>query len=859
MTRDDAVPAIESALAERGARNEGSELRFCCPYPDRHANGDVHPSARWNSGKAVWCCDACGAGGGFVDLARLLGIGFSAKPKRILRKQREKLRVITPVPEEAPSATLQHKRYGVPSRVWDYRDSVGRLLGHVCRFDTTDGDKQILPRTYCQKAEGKYEWRWHGWDVRRPLFGLDRLTARPQASVIVTEGEKTADAAAALFPDTVTITSPGGAKAAHKSDWSPLRGRNVVVCPDADAPGIRYATEVVRLARAAGATSVRVVDLPPDLPRGWDLADALPDGWTIDTVRDLIERARDTTPNIGAEPTSSSGGSSAGGRPSQATQMYDLAVDAGVSFVHDGDDSYVICPLPSGCLATYAARSAAYKLYLRHLYYRATRKAANAEGLHGAVGLSEATALYDGEQCRVYTRIAEDDQKIYLDLCDERWRAIEITGAGWRVVDDPPVRFRRARGMLALPEPANGGTIDELRNIANIRSDDDYLLVRSWLTIALRSRGPYPVLAVYGEHGSAKTMLCRMLRGLVDPNVAALRAEPRDVGDLIIAARNGWLVALDNVSYVHGWLSDALCRLATGGGIGKRELYTDADEVLIDVQRPTLLNGITEVATRADLLDRCIILKLKGIPETQRRTEAEVSRLYEAARPQILGAICDAVATALQNIPTIRLDRLPRLADFAFWSVAAAPDDREAFLTAYERSRAGARDSAIEASIIGQPLVNFAASQSVDWIGTTTQLLHALNKIIDEEIRHQREWPKDGRALRGHIARIAPYLRSVGYDLSTGERGEYPELRRWVRIRSVKQGHRPSAESERPERQIETNFSDGRLRGQGAPADNRPEARPDIRGVTEGRDGLDVADGEMRLLSEADGADEERF
>lgn len=799
MTRADTVLAIERALAERGARQEGGELRFRCPRPERHTNGDAHPSARWNSAKAVWCCDACDAGGGFVDLARLLGLDFSSK--HVADGQREKLRVVLPVPDQAPEATFHHNKHGDPSRVWTYRDAAGRPLGYVCRFDATGGEKQVLPRTYCETADGQRAWRWRSCDAPRPLYGLDRLAARPEAVVIVTEGEKTADAAAELLPDAVAITSPGGAKAAHKADWSPLRGRVVTVWPDADAAGSRYAGEVARLAHAAGAAEVRIVKMPPGLPAGWDLADTFPDGWTVETVRELIEQARefgpDTTDKVVAadESRSSSGGHSAGGRPSQATVMYELAMQCGVVYVHDGDDAYAVCPLPAGCRATYAVRSRPYKLYLAHLYYRATRKAANSDGLQGAIGLSEAAALYDGEQCRVCTRIAEHDHSIYVDLCDDRWRAVEITAAGWHVVDEPPVRFRRARGMLGLPEPVHGGTLDELRNIANIGSDDDYLLARSWLTGALRPRGPYPVLAVHGEHGSAKTMLCRMLRGLVDPNLAALRAEPRDVGDLIIAARNGWIIALDNVSYLQPWLSDALCRLATGGGIGKRELYSDADEVLIDVQRPTVLNGITEVATRADLLDRCIILKLQCIPETRRRTEAELSRLYDAARPRVLGALCDAVATALQHVDTVRLDRLPRLADYAIWSVATDPEHRDAYLAAYERSRTGARDSAIEASVIGLPLLKFAAGQA-EWVGTATELLHLLG---DDATRHQRGWPKDGRALRGHVVRIAPYLRAAGYDIASGERGEYPSLRRWIRLRAVTTGASQSAASAPPE------------------------------------------------------------
>ena len=201
-------------------------------------------------------------------------------------------RPVAPVPADAPQVTFRHRKYGNPSRVWAYHDAAGALLGYVSRFEAADGAKQILPRTYCETVEGKRAWCWRGWDPPRPLYGLDRLAARPDALVIVVEGEKAADAAAELFQDAVTITSAGGSKAADKADWSPLHERVVILWPDTDAAGARYAADVGRLARAAGAADVRVVELPDGLTDGWDLADALPDGWTVNTLRELLANAR---------------------------------------------------------------------------------------------------------------------------------------------------------------------------------------------------------------------------------------------------------------------------------------------------------------------------------------------------------------------------------------------------------------------------------------------------------------------------------------------------------------------------------------------------------------------------------------
>jgi len=196
---------------------------------------------------------------------------------------------ILPVPADAPR-TLPPHRLGKPSAMWVYRNAAGDRLGIVCRFDPADG-KQVLPLTYCRGPEGRTEWRWQGFPEPRPIYGLDRLADRPGAPVLVTEGEKAADAAGMLFPDHVPVTSPGGTKAAAKADWSPLAGRHVTIWPDHDAPGGAYAAEVEKLAHAAGAASVRTVPVPETFPPKWDLADPIPEGWDADRLRALATAA----------------------------------------------------------------------------------------------------------------------------------------------------------------------------------------------------------------------------------------------------------------------------------------------------------------------------------------------------------------------------------------------------------------------------------------------------------------------------------------------------------------------------------------------------------------------------------------
>jgi len=225
------------------------------------------------------------------------------------------------------------------------------------------------------------------------------------------------------------------------------------------------------------------------------------------------------------------------------------------------------------------------------------------------------------------------------------------------------------------------------------------VLVVSWLLGALQHAGPFPLLAVAGEQGSAKTVLSKILRALIDPNVAPVRALPREERDLMIAANNGHVLAFDNLSILPGWLSDALCRLASGGSFALRQLYTDADEVLFQAARPTILNGIEEVITRQDLADRAIFLTMGFLPDQRRRSEAELWQQFELARPRILGALLDAVAHGLRMRDRIQLVRLPRMADFAKWATAceAALWSPGTFRMAYDANRRRVVEDAVEA------------------------------------------------------------------------------------------------------------------------------------------------------------------
>jgi hypothetical protein len=192
----------------------------------------------------------------------------------------------------------------------------------------------------------------------------------------------------------------------------------------------------------------------------------------------------------------------------------------------------------NGHRETWPVRSLRFRSWLRRGYYDATGGAPSPAQLKSALDTVEARAQFDAPRRAVYLRVAEQDGRLYLDLADEQWRAVDVGPDGWRIVASPPVRFRSAAGMLPLPVPVKGGSINDLAPFLNLPGRSEFVLVVAWLLAALRHGGPYPLLAVFGEQGSAKTVLSKVLRALIDPNAAPVRTMPREERDLFIAASN---------------------------------------------------------------------------------------------------------------------------------------------------------------------------------------------------------------------------------------------------------------------------------------------------------------------------------
>jgi hypothetical protein len=443
-----------------------------------------------------------------------------------------------------------------------------------------------------------------------------------------------------------------------------------------------------------------------------------------------------------------------------------LNVATAARLFHASDGTGFADLISDGHRETWPLRSKRFQTWLRQHYYERTWDAPSPAALNAALNVLEAQAQFDGPQRKVSLRLAEHDGLMYLDLADEFWRCIEIGANGWRIAEDPAVRFRRNAGMQPLPLPVRGGSIEALAPFVNLASDNDFVLLVAWLLGALRAGGPYPVLAVAGEQGSAKTVLSKFLRALIDPSVAPVRALPRDERELFIAASHSHVLAFDNLSGLPPWLSDTLCRLTSGGAFSTRRLFTDQDEILFTAARPIILNGIEDIVTRPDLADRAIVLMLAPIAERQRRPEHALWREFELARPHILGALLDAAAHGLKMMPKVRLKRLPRMADFTLWATACESAYRPAgtLEAAYSNNRSVAIENIVDTDPVAA-LVREIMADRGQWRGSASDLLQVG--------ANRSGWPKSPRALAGRLRRAQSFLRALGIEIAFGREGRF--------------------------------------------------------------------------------------
>ncbi len=444
-------------------------------------------------------------------------------------------------------------------------------------------------------------------------------------------------------------------------------------------------------------------------------------------------------------------------KTSVATQLVEMAVahyDLGVS--EEGEPFAVEFGGPNVASLLRGGRSS-LRARLASRFMDQTGRAASASSLADAMAVLEGMAAQEAPT-PLALRVGRHDDAIVVDLGDPSGRAIMIDQFGWEVIDRSPVCFRRSALTLPLPTPISTGVDIMDMRLLNVAAES-WPLVVAWLVAALIPEIPHPLLFPKGEQGTGKTTTASMLSRIIDPSPAPVRAAPRDLEQWAVAAAGSWVVAVDNVSGIQPWLSDAFCRAATGEGLVKRLLYSDADVSVLRFRRAVIITAIDAGALRGDLADRMLTLELERIDPARRRTDADLEAEFHRRHPELLGALLDLLAKVLRALPRVRLAELPRMADFGRVLAACDAVTLQRTLPLYLGQAEEMAGDVIDADPVAVKVHDLVVKE-ITWTGTAAKLL----ETITPDPR-PKGWPGGPQVLAGLLKRSAPALRAVGIDV----------------------------------------------------------------------------------------------
>ena len=462
------------------------------------------------------------------------------------------------------------------------------------------------------------------------------------------------------------------------------------------------------------------------------------------------------------------------GKPNTAKALIDLAVQHCDLFHDERGDGYAVTT-HNGIRRTLKLRGREFRRWMAGTFYATTGRAANNEAISTALSVLEAQATFDGRQLELSNRFAMRDGVIYIDMADIHWRVIKVTSSGWAIMDTPPVLFRRYSHQKTLPDPVRGGALSDLHKHLAIKSDDDRLLVEAWLVACAFPEIPRPAITYHGPQGASKTTAARILKALSDPSLTESVDLGKSPADLAQVLDHHGVPCFDNLTSIQAWAADLLCRGVTGGAFSKRELYSDDSDVILSFKRPMIITGINIPTHAPDLLDRLLLIELERIHSDKRLDETTFWAQFNADKPKLFGALLDAIAGALQHIPNIKLNRMPRMADFARVACAYAEFagiGTEKMLDIIMRHTSRQTQEVLDADPVATAVREFIHKRQT-WTGTAGQLLTLLNESAPTP--RPEGWPRQANNLTRKINVLHATLNEVGISIRKHKEGSNRE------------------------------------------------------------------------------------
>ncbi len=452
-------------------------------------------------------------------------------------------------------------------------------------------------------------------------------------------------------------------------------------------------------------------------------------------------------------------------KPNQAQIIVGMVLDSPIKLFTNQFHEAVLT-LPDSSFLTCKIDSEMTRHLLFKMFWDSEGKPPSAEGVNNAIKTLQGIAVFDQPQIEVFNRVGRKGNTVYYDIGDGT-HIVKISPDGWTLEAESPIYFRRFSHQKKQVLPQRGGNLIELFKFINVQQDPQKLLVLTFLVVSFIPDIPRAMLILHGDQGSAKSTLLRLLRELIDPSEVALLTPPDSIRELVQFASHHYAIFLDNLSEIAPNFSDAMCRLITGDGFTKRQLFSDDEDVLYAYKRVVGICGINQVATKPDLLDRSIIVPLERIPDGMREEEKQLEAEFEQIKPYLLGSLFDAISTTLRLAPTLELTSKPRMADYFKYATAAAKHfnfTEIQLADAFNQNVKQQNEEAIDSSPVAQTLIEFMANQST-WQGKSSELYDKLEDIADK-IKIKKGFPKAPSWLWRKIKDIRPNLMACGISIN---------------------------------------------------------------------------------------------
>ena len=634
--------------------------------------------------------------------------------------------------------------------VYTYYNADGSIAYTKNRFDKADGKKSFS--FVCPNGE-------KGLGDKKPVpYNLPEVIRAQK--VYFVEGEKCADAVIQAGRVATTLNCGSGSKwLSEYQDY--FMGKEVVILPDNDKPGMKYAKKIVE-----NIPNAKIVCLPGLPPKG-DVYDWLKAGHSMEEVDDLpyldiLEQ--DESTELKSEPQKRKSGKN----KTQENTLLEILQEQGATlFINSENNEPYIALRQNKHLKVMKIESGEFNTYASYVYREKTQSGLKSENTKQvALYLKGKTLFENSKKVKLYNRVGKAENAFWYDLRTEDWKFVKITEEGWEIREEDKILFDRYNHQKGQCLPRKNGDIQKILKYINIKNQKTLFLC--WFVSCYVPDIVHSAIIVFGEKGAAKTTACTFLKKAIDPSIVKTLSLDKKTESRLISLQEHWFLPFDNLSKINQDTSDLFCRAITGEAVQSRKLYTDDESHFFLFKRCLAINGINNVANSSDLLDRSILLELSRVDEEDRRELTELEQEFEEDLPDILGGVFDVLSKAMRIYPDVHLRKLPRMADFCRWGYAigeALGGQGEKFLSEYNANREKSNYELISSDSVATLMIDFMENKR-EWKGLVSELWNYLRTAADETGLGLRAVPPAANALSRKLNELHSNLKNVGIEFT---------------------------------------------------------------------------------------------